>query len=326
VSERLRWGVLSTARIGTWKVIPAIHDSCNGEVVAIASRDLERARACASQNDIPRAYGSYEELLADADVDAIYNPLPVGMHAEWSIRCAEAGKPTLCEKPLAADAGQARRMVDVFERADVPLAEALMYRFNPVTQRVKEMLNDGAVGQIRLVRASFTAHSDDMDNIRFKKELAGGAMLDLGCYCVSIMRLLIGQEPDAVEGLAHFGERSGVDEWVVGMLCFPGGALGSFVCGFRTPFECSYEVWGSTGRIRVPGGVVPGPEARIQHWFGDGQRDVAVPWADHYKLMVEDFADALLAGRPPRFRPEDSVRNMEVIDRVLASAAGGRAS
>ncbi len=323
MSEKIRWGILSTANIAQSKVIPAIKKSGNGEVLAVASRDPARARAFAEENGIPRAFGSYEGLIADPDVDAVYNPLPNSLHAEWSIRCAEAGKPTLCEKPLAAGADEAQRIVDAFAGRGVPLAEAHMYRFHPLTQRVKRMVDDGAVGELHLVRATFMAMArGGRDNIRFRKGLAGGALRDVGYYCIGIMRLLAGEEPDAGHAFGCIAPGADVDDYLAGLLSFPSGALGHFGCSLRTFFSCSYEVHGSEGRILAPQGVVPGDEdaAIIHHWRGDEYEEIRIPPADHYRLMVEDFADALLEGRPPRFPADDAVRTMEVIDRLLASA------
>ncbi|MFO7958689.1 MAG: Gfo/Idh/MocA family oxidoreductase [Candidatus Brocadiia bacterium] len=317
----VRWGILSTARIARQHVIPAIRDSRNGRAVAIASRDKARARRVADEFEIPRAYGSYDELLADPDVDAIYNPLPISLHAEWSVRCAEAGKPVLCEKPLAANAEEARRMVEAFAERELLLAEGLMYRFHPLTRRVKAMVDDGAVGDIRLMRAVFCAATPGEDNIRLRAELAGGAMRDLGCYCVSVMRLMTGQEPNEVTATGHVGPETDVDEWVAGTLTFPSGARGTFACGLRMEFGCSYEICGTEGRITVPGGVVPGKEneATIHHYQDYNRTDIAIPPADHYRLMVEDFTNALLEGRPPTYPPEDAIHNLHVIDQALAA-------
>ncbi len=326
MSGRLRWGVLSTASIGRQHVMPAIRQSRNGTLAAIASRDRARASACAQQFGIPRAYGSYRELLEDPDVDAVYVPLPVSMHPEWCIRCAEAGKPALCEKPLAANATDARRMVDAFAARGLPFAEALMYRFHPLTERVQGMVAEGAVGEVRAIQATFCAKCPGEDNIRLHRETGGGALLDVGSYCVSLMRMLTGEEPERVGALARVGERSGVDEWLVGTLAFPSGALGSLTCSLRTEFGCCYDVYGTEGRIFVEKGVVPGADsaAVIRRWSDYSCEETVVPPADHYLLMVEDFAEAVLSGRPPRFDPRDGVRNLKVIDRLLASAAAPR--
>jgi xylose dehydrogenase (NAD/NADP) len=322
MAKTVRWGIISTADIGAKRVIPAIHHSQNGEVAAVASRDPRRARAFARANGIPTAYGSYEELLADPDIDAVYNPLPNHLHAEWSIRAAEAGKATLCEKPFASDAAEAQEMVDAFAERGILLAEAFMYRFHPRTRRIKEMIGDEAIGDVQIIHAAFSFDIDDEDDIRLKREMAGGALMDVGCYCINVMRFVTGEEPDRASAQAEFGARSGVDERLVGTLGFPSGVLGVFDCSVRTPDRQMVEIRGTKGRIVVDLAFVP-PEdeaATFQLWQGDEVEIIAVPATDQYQLMVEDFADALLNDRPPRFPPQDGVANMRVVDRLLASA------
>jgi len=177
-------------------------------------------------------------------VDAVYNPLPISLHAEWSVRCAGTAKPVLCEKPLAANAAEARRMVEAFAERELLLAEGLLYRFHPLTRRVKEMVDEDAVGEIHLMRAVFCAATPGDDNIRLRAELVGGAMRDLGCYCVSVMRLMTGQEPTEVIVSGHVGPETGVDEWLAGTLTFPSGARGTFACGLRIESGCSCKICG----------------------------------------------------------------------------------
>lgn len=328
MSSSLRWGILSTAAIARNAMIPAIQKSSNGTVVAIASRDTERASATASALGIARSYGTYEELLADPEVDAVYNPLPASMHAEWTVKAAQAGKHVLCEKPLAPSAADARRMTEACLRHKRVLMEAFMYRFHPLTRRVVQMVAEGGVGTLKSVRASFSAPVRGDDDIRFKPELGGGAMLDVGCYCVNLIRLIAGEEPCAVSGAAHFGP-SGVDETAVGTLAFPSGVMGHFGCSFRTQFDSSYDIVGTAGRILVDfGGMChwPGAEFTIKHWTGDAYNEIVIAPANHYTLIAEEFAEAVLSGRQPVNGPEDSVRNLDVIDAVLASARAQSAS
>lgn len=322
MSQKVRWGILSTANIGRARVIPAIKESSNGEVVAVASRTMERARQFAADNDIPTAHGSYEELLANPNVDAIYNPLPNSQHAKWSIRSAEAGKPMLCEKPLASNAAEAQQMVDAFKSRDLLFAEAFMYRFHPQTERVLQLIAEDAIGDVHLIQARFTFPIQDEANIRLSAELAGGAVLDVGTYCINIMRLITGEEPDAVKAMARFGETSGVDEKLAGLLSFPSGIIGHFDCGLRSFRSHQCEITGSSGRILIDEAFVTSPDrgSMIRVWQGDLYAEVHVPASNHYTLMVEDFADALLNNRPPRFDPQDGVANMQVIDRLLESA------
>jgi predicted dehydrogenase len=322
MAGKIRWGVISTARIGTVRVIPAIQKSNNGRVVAISSRDQARAQKAADELGIEKTYGSYEELINDPDIDAIYNPLPNSEHAEWSIKCAEAGKPTLCEKPLAKDVDEAQRMVDTFKERGVLFAEAFMYRFHPKTQKVKEMIDAGAIGKLHLISAEFTFPIGDESNIRLNQELAGGSVMDVGCYCINAMRFMTGEEPGTVKGVAQFGAVTGVDEWLAGTLQFPSGVVGHFDSSLRSQFSNTYDIRGSEGRIVLEAGFVSGPNeaATIRHWRGSDYKEIVIPAINHYTLMAEDFADALITNRPPRFDPQDGVENMRVIDRLLASA------
>src|SRR2546428_6081014 len=221
MADRLRWGTTSTARIGIRRVIPALRRSRTGTAVAIASRDLARAREIAAKFQIPRAHGSYEALLADPDVDAVYNPLPNTLHPEWTIRAARAGKHVLCEKPLAIDARQAQTMVDAGRAAGVLLQEAFMYRFHPQITELRRLVASGAVGVPWLARSAFTFSVGSDDDIRLNPALGGGGLLDVGCYCVSISRLLMG-EPKAVTASGAF--EHGVDVRLAGLLSFAAGA------------------------------------------------------------------------------------------------------
>lgn len=321
MADKVRWGIISTANIGRGRVIPAMQRTNNGEVLAVGSRNLEAAQAFATDLNIPTAWGSYEELIADPDVDAIYNPLPNSMHAEWSIKCAEAGKPTLCEKPFASDAPEAQTMVDEFAQRGVLFAEAFMYRFHPQTQKVKALVDSGAIGRVTVVNASFNFAIGDENNIRLSEPLAGGGLMDVGCYCVNVMRLMTGEEPQGAKAYARIGERSRVDETLAGVLDFPGGAIGHFDCSVRTSGLHTYEVRGTEGRIRVAEGFVmdPSRDMVIEHWQGDAYNRITIPPANSYTLMAEDFADALLNNRPPKYDPQDGVDNMKVVDMLYAS-------
>ncbi len=326
MADKIRWGILSTARIGRNQVIPAIQASINGEVVAVASRDGEKAREFAAQLSIPTAHGAYDDLLADPNVDAIYNPLPNSMHAEWSIRAAEAGKHVLCEKPLASDATEAQQMVDAFKRHGVQLAEAFMYRFHPQTLRVHEMVNSGAVGTLHTIHATFTFPVSRDDDIRLLGSLAGGSIMDVGSYCVGVMRLMTGEEPIAVSAFGQFNDRE-ADERAVGVLAFPSGVLGHFDCGVRSIKAHTYELRGTTGRIVVDEGfVVPKDRpTKIRYWRGDEYEEITFEPVNHYTLMAEDFADALLNNRPPRYPAEDAVLGMRLMDGLRSSAQSNRA-
>lgn len=318
---KIRWGIISTARIGINRVIPAIQQAHNCEVTAICSRNIDTAKVAADKLNIPKAYGGYEDLINDPDIDAIYNPLPNHLHADWSIQCAEASKAVLCEKPLAIDADEAQKMVDVFKSRGVLLAEAFMYRFHPQTQYVRDLVAEGAIGTVRLIDAAFTFNIANENDIRLSKEMAGGGLMDVGCYCVNVMRFLTGEEPTGFAAQAQFG-KTDVDETLVGTLQFPSGILGHFECSLRTPLKQVYEIRGTEGRIRVENAfVIPSTEStNIQVWRGDKYEEINILPADEYQLMAEDFADSLLNNRPPLFAPEDAVQNMRAIDQLLASA------
>jgi len=326
MTETIRWGILSTANIGAKRVIPAIQRSNNGVVAAVASRNLEKAQTFAATHQIPAAYGSYEDLLADENIDAIYIPLPNNLHAEWAIQCAEAGKPTLCEKPLAINADQAQGMVDTFKERGVLFAEAFMYRFHPQNQRVRQMIEQGAIGDVLMMSAtfSFAIREGNEDNIRLQKDLAGGALMDVGCYCINSMRFIIGENPVRGVAYADFGAVHDVDERITALLEFPGGAMGHLDASLRAQHAHTYEVRGTKGRIQLPQSYVPeystGKPVTIHYWQGSSYESIEIPATDQYQLMVEDFADALLQGRPPRFDPQDAVENMRVIDMLLQSA------
>ncbi len=326
MAEVIRWGIVGTADVARKHFVPGAQGLDNSEVFAVASRSGERAEEFAEEFGIPRAFGSYEELLSDEAVDAVYLPLPTALHAEWGVRCAEAGKPTLCEKPLAENAEQAERMVTAFAERDVPFAEALMYRFHPLARKVVEMVEDGAVGEVRVIQSVFCAAARDPGNFRLVEALGGGATLDLGCYCVSVMRLIAGEEPEQVAASALFGPQNGVDESLTGTLRFPSGVVGCLGCALLTEFGCTYDVYGTEGRIFVPQGVVPNADAEgiIRYWREYEGEEILVPPADQWALVIEDFAQGLLDDRPPAIEPEDAVRNLRVLDRLLASARSGQ--
>ena len=244
------------------------------------------------------------------------------MHAEWSVKCAEAGIPTLCEKPFASDAFEAQGIVDAFERHGVPLAEAFMYRFHPQHAKVKEIIAAGAIGELQFINSSFTFPLSNEANIRLSKPLAGGSLMDVGCYCVNLMRFMTGEEPARVTASARIGGTTRVDEALAGTLEFPSGVIGHFECGLRAYRQHSYTLKGSAGLISVPTSFVPDKTADtiVQHWAGDDYSEHVIPAIDHYQLMVEDFADALIQKRAPRFAPADAVNNMVVVDALLAQA------
>lgn len=326
MADKIRWGILSTANIGRKALIPAIQQSTTGEVVAVASRSTEKAQAFADELGIPQAFGSYEAMINSGEVDAIYNPLPNSEHAKWSVACAEAGIPVLCEKPLASNASEAQEMVDAFAERGVLLAEAFMYRFHPQYDTIRQMIADGAIGELQVMNATFTFPMRNREgNIRLSSDLAGGGLMDVGCYCLSSMRLITGEEPDGGQAFARFGDASQVDEMLSGVLSFPSGVLGHFDSGFNAHLTQVLDIRGSEGRIQLPFAYTPPPDkpATIHYWDANGEhQEIHTEVANQYTLMVEDFDDAITNNRPFRFPVQDAVNNMIVIDSLLASARG----
>ena len=323
MTEKLRWGVLSTANIGRKAVNPAIQASSNGELVAVASRDPESAAALARAAAIPRHHGSYQALLNDEGVDAVYVPLPNGLHREWTVRAAEAGKHILCEKPLAVTAAECRDMERAAEANGVQLMEAFMYRFHPQTERVLELIALGAVGDLRSIRSSFSFHLARPDDIRWSAELGGGALMDVGCYCVNVSCTMAGAEPVEVQAWAAWGT-SGVDEQLAGTLRFDNGVLAQFDCSLTMGRHETYEISGTEGRLRVPAAFLPGTgDAFIHEWHPGEDTVHTVAGADEYILMVEHFADCVLSGQALRYSASEAARNMRVIEALLRSAHDG---
>lgn len=322
-ARRVRWGILSTARIGVRRLIPALRRSQTGTAVAIASRDGARAREMAAKFDIPRAHGSYEALLADPDVDAVYNPLPNSLHLEWTVRAAEAGKHILCEKPLALNAAQAQAMVDACRRAGVLLQEAFMYRFHPQTEELRRRVTSGAIGSPWLVRSAFTFNVASDDDIRLNAALGGGGLLDVGCYAVSIARLLLG-EPQS--GWASAAFERGVDVRLAGMLRFSSAAA-LVDCGLRAPYRQFCEVVGTDGTVTLPRPFQPEEDpAVLIVRTGAQEEKVEIPGTNQYTLMLDHMGACILEGRPPQFPPEDAVANVRVLDALMTSARSGEAT
>jgi predicted dehydrogenase len=323
---RIRWGILGAANIAKKRFIPGVAKTSNGVVTAIASRDRAAAREAAERFSIPRAYGSYDELLADPQIDAIYNPLPNTLHAPWTIAAARAGKAVLCEKPLAVDAAQARAMIDACRESGVLLMEAFMYRYHPQHARVRALIDDGAIGEVRFVRSAFTFLLEPFDrkNVRLQGALAGGALMDVGCYCVNASRMLFDEEPEWASAQWDFRDEFGVEVSLAGVLGFSGGRTAIFDCGFRASGPSSYTVAGTAGRIVVPDAFVPDyGERTLLLSDRSGTRSETIAGADPYALEAEVFADALLHGRPLPIPPSDAVATLLAIEALHRSARAG---
>lgn len=322
---RVRWGVLSTAHIGRKSVNPAIQQSSNGTLAAIASRDASRARDAAAAQGIPRHYGSYDALLADPEIDAVYVPLPNSEHRPWSIRAAEHGKHVLCEKPLALSAAECLEMASAADQHGTLLMEAFMYRFHPRTERLVSMSQSGAFGALRFIRGTFTFRLVHADNIRWFPELGGGALYDVGCYCVNVSRTIAGAEPAEVQAWANIGA-TGVDHDLSGALRFDAGLVSHFDCSLSMDRREFVEVGGTEASASIEAAFVPGTGrcAITERRVGE-TRMHELDGANEYVRMVEHFNDCVQRRATLRYTAREAAANMAVIDALYRSArAGGR--
>ena len=327
MSEPLRFGVLGCASIAVRKMIPAIARSQRCEVVAIASRDAGRASAAATDLGIARHHGSYDELLADPDVEAVYIPLPNHLHAAWTLRAAEAGKHVLCEKPLALDTTEAAGIIEGCRRAGVVLMEAFMYRVHPLWTRTHELVSAGAIGELRAIQAFFSYRNLDPENIRNIAKYGGGALMDIGCYPINVARWLFADEPSDVVGSVRFDPVFGTDVLSSAMLDF-GGRHATFTCSTQVEDDQRVHIVGTEGRllVEIPFNIPPDLPTRIIRAAG-GDPPVApdvevitIPPADPYAVQADAFAAAVRDGVPVPIPPEDAIGTLAVIERILADA------
>jgi predicted dehydrogenase len=320
MGKAVTWGIVSTADINR-KLIPGAHASPKVDLVAVASRDGARAEAYAKEWGIERAYGTYEALLADPEIEAVYISLPNTLHSEWSIRALEAGKHVLCEKPVTRHVAEAEAAFDAAERTGYLLSEAFMYRHNPQTLRLKELVDEGAIGELRLVRSAFSYSLYDEDNIRLRPELEGGALMDVGCYCVSGSRLLAG-EPGTAYAQARFGP-TGTDWVLTGSLRFPGDVLAIFDCGTALVDRDELEAIGSEGSLFVDDPwhcEEPGIELRRE----DGVERIELDFVDPYRLELENLSDAIRGEAALLLGRDDAVAQARALEALHASATTGQ--
>jgi xylose dehydrogenase (NAD/NADP) len=320
MSGTLRGGVLSTARINE-KVLEGARAAEHVEVLAVASRSAASAAAYAREHGIERAHGSYEALLADPDIEAVYISLPNSLHVEWTVRALEAGKHVLCEKPLSRRSAEAERAFDVAERSGRLLMEAFMYRHNPQTARLVALIAEGAIGRLRVVRASFSFHLDDQSNVRLSRALAGGSLMDVGCYCVNATRLLCG-EPQRVHGEQLLGS-SGVDVAFAGVLGFADDVLAHFDCGLVLSPRDELVVLGEQGSLHLADPWhcrVPGIELRRR----GGSESIPVEAANSYGLELENLSAAIRGTATPLLGREDALGQARTIEALYASADESR--
>jgi xylose dehydrogenase (NAD/NADP) len=321
VNTPVRWGILSTAHINR-KVIPAAHASEKAELIAVASRDQGRAEEYAREWKIDRAYGSYEGLLEDADVEAVYISLPNSLHCEWSIRAVEAGKHVLCEKPMSRHVGDVEEAFDAADRTGRILMEAFMYRQHPQTKRLRQLVDEGAIGEVRVVRSCFSFSLYDPENIRLRTDVEGGSLMDVGCYCVSGSRLLAG-EPELVYGQQFVGP-SGTDWIFTGTMRFPDDVFAQFDCGTALPERDELEAIGTEGSLFLddPWHCI---EPVIELRRDAGTELIAIEPADPYRLEIENLSDAIRGAADSVLGREDAVAQARVIEALYRSAATGAA-
>ncbi|MFZ0743341.1 MAG: Gfo/Idh/MocA family oxidoreductase [Terracidiphilus sp.] len=330
MSKKLRWGVLSTANIGLKKVLPAMQNGQFTTVTAIASRDLAKATKAADALGIPTAYGSYEELLADPNVDAIYNPLPNQLHVPWTTRAAEAGKHVLCEKPLSLTVAEAKTLLDVRARTGVKIGEAFMIRSYPQWLRLGELLREGRIGELRSIFGFFSYFNNDPANIRNHVDWGGGALYDIGCYCIHASRYAFAQEPTRVVAKIDRDPAMKIDRLTSAILDFPGGQS-VFTCSMQlVPYQ-RVQFFGTKGRIEIeiPFNAPKDRPTRLfidetGELFGSGITTEVFPVCDQYTMQGDAFSKAVLENTEVPVPLEDAIRNMAVIEAVFRSGETGQ--
>jgi len=331
MSININWGILGNATIARKCVIPAIFSSTNGHVYALASRNIKKAEALAETYNISQLHSQYESVIEDKQVDSVYIPLPNHLHREWTIRALEAGKHVLCEKPLACNTAEAMEMADIASKKGLHLMEALMYRFHPRSRTIHQMVSQGKIGAPRLVRVSFCFHMQDhvlkeKENSRLKKR-GGGALLDVGCYGVSVARWMMGEDPESVQATAHFSSE-GIDIHTVGVLHFRNSGLATVEASFISSLQQTYTIVGEDGSIELPhNAFIPWEKDATYVHRGRHEeigRQEVIPGADEYRLMVEHFSDVIINGSSPLVQIHDSLQNMRVLDALAESARSGQ--
>jgi predicted dehydrogenase len=337
--SKVRWGVLGASHFALMASIPAMQKAPLVEVVALSSRSLEKAKKAAAQVGVPVAYGSYEELVSDPNIDAIYNPLPNNLHVPWSIKAARAGKHVLCEKPIALTAAEAAELLQVQKETGKLIAEAFMVRYHPQWQVVAELVKSGRIGAVRAVQTAFSYTNTDLDNIRNQKEVGGGALYDIGGYAINTARLVFGTEPKRAVGLCDLDPESGCDRLTSAILDF-GSGQATFVVGTQhVPYQ-RVHVFGTKGHIEVEipfnaphdrpckvyvdEGFEGAPDFTVARSSDDRRELVPVPAANHYTLQGQLFSQAILSGAGVQNDMQAAVANMKVIDALFRSSSSGR--
>lgn len=330
MSRKVRWGVLGVANIAVQKVIPGMQRAEHVEIAAIASRSLEKAKQAAAKLGIPKAYGSYEELLADPHIDAIYVPLPNHMHVPWSIKCLEAGKHVLCEKPIAMSAAEAETLITARDAAGRKAGEAFMARTHPQWIRALELVRGGAIGELRVVEGHFSYTNVNPDNVRNRADIGGGALMDIGCYPLTLSRMMFAEEPRRVVAIIDRDPNFRTDRRTTVLMEYPSGQC-TFTCATQlVPYQ-RMQIYGTKGRIEleIPFNAPPDRPTRLlrddgSSLFGAGVQAEEFPVCDQYTIQGDLFSRAILEDGPVAVPLEDALHNMRVIDAIVRSAESGR--
>ena len=323
MKSKVRWGILSTAKIGREKVIPAMQKSNLVDILGISSRDSENAKETAAKLGIQRAYGSYAELIGDPEIDAIYNPLPNHMHLEWSLKAIDAGKHVLCEKPIGMNSKEAESLIEAVKKnPELKVMEAFMYRFHPQWQKTLELVNNGSIGKVVTIHSLFSYYNVDPQNIRNRVDAGGGALMDIGCYCISFPRFLLGREPARVIGIMDSDPIMKTDRLSSGILDFSDGITSSFSCSTQLmPYQRT-QVLGTNGRIEIEIPVNAPPDKVTRIWLHKKEKTEEIEFeaVDQYTLQAEYFSKAILEDSPVPIPLVDAENNMKVIDAFRKSA------
>ncbi len=319
--EKVKWGILSTAKIGRLKVIPAMQASKYCDIAAIASQSIQKAKATAEELKIPKAYGSYEDLLNDKEIEAVYIPLPNHLHVSYTIKALEAGKHVLCEKPISLTINEAEKLInEVKKYPNLKVMEAFMYKFHPQWQKVKELVNSGAIGKLRTVQSFFSYSNLDAENIRNKADIGGGGLMDIGCYCISFSRFLFNDEPANVVGSIDFDPVMKIDRLTSGILEFIDGTA-TFTCSTQLQPYQRVNVLGTSGRIEIEIPVNAPPDQHTRIFLdANGKKDtITFDACDQYTIQGDEFSKAILNNTVVPFPIEDAYNNMRVVEAIFNS-------
>ncbi|MCI0337424.1 MAG: Gfo/Idh/MocA family oxidoreductase [Acidobacteria bacterium] len=324
--NKVRWGILSTSNFALTKIVPALKNCQYADLTAISSRDLQKSREAAKRHQLAKAYGSYEELLDDPQIDVVYNPLPNHMHVPWSIKALEAGKHVLCEKPIGLSSAEAQQLLDASRKhPKLKVMEAFMYRLHPQWQHTKKLVKEGGIGELRTIQSIFSYFNNDAGNIRNKAEIGGGGLMDIGCYNISLSRFIFNAEPQRVLGTVEYDPDFKTDRIASGILVFAGGTS-TFTCSTQLAPYQRVNILGTEGRIEIeiPFNAPPDSMCRIWHQHGSQIEPIEFAVCDQYTIQGDLFSQAVLNDTPVPTPLEDAVANMKVIEAVFESGRSGR--